>query len=373
MDFSLNEEQKILKNTARDFFEKECPKSLVKEMLKDELGYSPQLWKKMADLGWMCLVLDPGYGGIGGSFLDLTLLMEEMGRALLPGPFFSTVILGSLTILEAGDEEARQKLLPAIAAGDLILTLALTEPDGCYSQEGIKTEAVKKGEDYVINGTKLFIPDAHIAQYIICVARTGGIGEITLFLVDSKSSGLTITPLLTIAGDKQSEVIFNNVKIPPGHILGQIGRGWTYLEKVWPSVIVARCAEMVGGAQQALDMTAQYAKERHQFGRPIGSFQAIQHYLADMLTQVEACRHLTYQAAWLVSEELPCKKEVAIAKAWCSDAFKRVTSVAHQIHGAIGFTEEHDLYLYYKHAKAWELTFGDASNHKEVVAQEMGL
>ena len=372
MDFSLSEEQKILKNTGRDFFEKECPKSLVKEMARDEVGYSPQLWRKMAELGWMGLVLDPSYDGIGGSFLDLALLLEEMGRALLPAPFFSTVVLGALTIMASGDEKNKQKLLPAIAAGDLVVTLGLTESDGHYSQEGIKTEAVLKGGDYIINGTKLFVPDAHIAQYVICVARAANGGS-TLFLVDTRSSGVTLTPLLTIAGDKQSEIIFDNVKVPSGHILGEIGSGWTYIEKVWPKIVVARCAEMVGGAQQVLDMTVQYAKERHQFGRPIGSFQAIQHYLADMLTEVEGCRHLTYQAAWLVSEDLPCKKEVAIAKSWCSDAFKKVTSVAHQVHGAIGFTEEHDLYLYYKHAKAWELMLGDAYRHREIVAQEMGL
>jgi 3-oxocholest-4-en-26-oyl-CoA dehydrogenase beta subunit len=372
MDFSLNEEQKILKNTAREFFEKECPKSLVKEMIKDELGYCPQLWKKMADLGWMGMVLDPRYDGIGGSFLDLTLLLEEMGRALFPGPFFSTVVLGALTIMASGDEKNKQKLLPAIAAGDLILTLGLTEPNGHYGQEGMKTEAVKKGGDYIINGTKLFVPDAHIARYVICVARTAN-GGITLFLVDTRSSGVTLTPLLTIAGDRQSEIIFNNVKMHSGYILGELGKGWSYIEEVWPKVVVARCAEMVGGAQQVLDMTVQYAKERHQFGRPIGSFQAIQHYIADMLTEVEGCRHLTYQAAWMLSEGLPCKKEVAVAKSWCSDAFKKVTGVSHQVHGAIGFTEEHDLYLYYKHAKAWELLFGDAYHHRETVAQEMGL
>jgi alkylation response protein AidB-like acyl-CoA dehydrogenase len=371
MDFSLSEEQKILKNTARDFFEKECPKSLVKEMVKDDKGYSPQLWKKMAELGWMGLVLDLTYDGIGGSFLDLTVLLEEMGKALLPGPFFSTVILGSLTISEAGNEETKQKLLPVIAEGDLFVTLGLTEQDGQYSQEGIKTEAKRGQEGYIINGTKLFVPDAHIAQYIICVARTEE--GITLFLVDTKSSGLTVTPLLTIAGDKQSEVIFNDVKVPSMHILGETGSGWTYIEKIWPKLVIAKCAEMVGGAQQVLDMTVEYAKERRQFGRPIGSFQVIHHYLSDMLTEVEACRHITYQAAWMLSEGLSCRKEVAIAKAWCSNSFKKVASVAHQIHGAIGFTEEHDLYLYYKHAKAWELLFGDAYSHKEIVAQEMGL
>jgi alkylation response protein AidB-like acyl-CoA dehydrogenase len=372
MDFSPSEEQKILKNTAREFFEKECPKSHVREMAKDELGYSPQLWKKMADLGWMGLMFDPQYGGIGGTFLDLILLLEEMGRALLPGPFFPTVVLSGLTIMEAGGEDIKQRLLPAICQGELILTLALTEAEGEYKKEGIKTRADKKGEDYSLTGTKLFVPFAHLSQQIICVARTEVEG-VTLFLVDAQSKGVSQTLLLSLAGDKQSEVIFNQVTVSPSQILGEINRGWDYMDKVLPKAVVAKCAEMVGGAEEVLNMTIQYAKERHQFGRPIGSLQIIQHYCADMLCQVEACKYLTYQAAWLLSEGMSANKETAIAKACCSDAFKKVTQIAHQVHGAIGFTEEHDLHLYYKHAKAWELILGNAYCHRETVAQEMGI
>jgi len=372
MDFSLSEEQRILKNTAREFLEKECPKSLVRELAGDESGYSAELWRKIAELGWTGLIFAQRYGGMDGSLLDLILLLEEMGRALLPSPFFPTVVLGGLTILEAGSEKIKERLLPQICQGDLFLTLALTETEDHYSPEGIKTSALQQGQDYVLQGTKLFVPYAHLAQKIICVARIEAEG-ITLFLLDSPSEGLIQTPLKTLAGDKQSELLFRQVRATADQILGEKGQGWTYMERVLPKATIAKCAEMVGGAGQVLDMTIQYAKERHQFGRPIGSFQIIQHYCADMLCEVEACRHLTYQAAWMLSEGLPAKKEVAIAKAWCSEAFKKITKMAHQIHGAIGFTEEHDLHLFYKQAKTAELIFGDAYWHRRIVAQEMGI
>jgi alkylation response protein AidB-like acyl-CoA dehydrogenase len=377
MDLNLDEAQEMLRKMARDFFTTEYPKSLVKEMAKDERGYSPELWGKMTGLGWMGLVFPEEYDGGGGSFLDLAVLLEEMGRACLLGPFFSTIVLGGLTILEAGSEEQKKKFLPQIAKGDLIVTLALTEPSARYTPDAISVKAQAEGEEYIIDGIKLFVPDAHVADCIICVARTkeGATAEegITLFLVDAKSSGLKCTQLVTMVGDKQCELVFNKVRVPRRNILGELDRGWTCIEKVLQKATIAQCAEMVGGAQQVLEMSVSYAKERVQFGRPIGSFQAIQHHCANMATDVEGCRFIAYQAAWMLSEGLPCSKEVAMAKAWVSDAFRRVTALGQQVHGGIGFTEDHDMPLYFKRAKAWELAFGDADFHREKVAQELGL
>ena len=376
MDFSISEEQEMLGKMASDFFANECPKSLVREMEKDETGFPEDLWEKMAELGWMSLIFPEEYEGMGSSFLDLVILLEEMGGACLPGPFFSSIILGGLTLLEAGNEEQKRKILPQVAGGKLLLTLALTEPSGKYTPDGIQVKASRENGAYVIEGTKLFVPDAHIADYIICVARTKeGTQEegITLFLVDAKDSGITCNPLITIAGDKQFEVVFNKTKVAEKDILGEIEGGWSYIEKVWPKIVVARCAEMVGGAQQVLEMTTDYAKQRIQFGRPIGSFQSIQHYCTDMLTYVDSSRFITYEAAWMLSEGIPCRREAAIAKAWISEAFRKVTTSAHQIHGAIAYTEAHDLYLYSKRAKAWELLFGGADFHLDTVAKEMGL
>lgn len=377
MDLGFSEEQEMLRKTARDFLQTECPTTLVKEMADDEKGYTPELWAKMAELGWMGLALPEEYDGMGMSFLDLSVLLEEMGRACLPGPFFSTVVLGGFTIIEAGNEEQKKDLLPKIATGEVILAMALTEPSASYDPASVMVKAVSDKDDYVISGTKLFVENAHIADYMVCVTRTkdGSSAEdgITLFLVDGKSPGISTTVLKTIAGDKQCEVIFDNVRVPKKNMLGELDKGWPVVAKMLEMAAVAKCAEMVGGAQAALDMSVAYAKERIQFGRPIGSFQAIQHHCANMVTDVDGSRFITYQAAWKVSEGLPATMEVSMAKAWVSEAYRRVTQLGHQIHGGIGFCMDHDMPLYFKEAKAAESTFGNADWHREIVAQQLGL
>ncbi len=313
----------------------------------------------------------------GFSFLDLIVLLEEMGRACLPGPFLSTVVLGGLPILEWGKEEQKQYFLPKICKGEAILTLALTEPSARYDAASIQTSATPEGDDYLISGTKLFVPDAHIADWIICVTRTAETANpeegITLFLVDAKSPGISTLVLRTIAGDKQCELTLEKVRVPRGNILGQLGHGWEMVKRIIEWAALAKSAEMVGGNQQVMEMTVNYAKERIQFDRPIGSFQIIQHYLADMSIDVDSARVSLYKAAWMLSEGLPCTNEISVIKGWISDAYRRVATQAHQIHGAIGFTKEHDLELYFRRAKAGEVFFGDADFHREVVAQQLGL
>lgn len=378
MDFDLNEEQEMLKRTARDFLEKECPTSLVRQMVEDDLGYPPELYSKMTALGWPSLIFPEKYGGLGGSFLELAVLLEEMGRACLPGPFFSTVVLGGLFILNAGSEEQKQELLPKISEGKIILTLALTEPSASYEAAAVKVEAISnKDGSYTINGTKLFIPEAHIADDIICIARTKkGVnpeGGITAFLVDKKSPGITCNLLKTIAGDKQYEVIFDKVKVPKKSIVGELDQGWAPLEKTLQQAAVAKCAEMVGGAQRVLEMSADYTKERITFGRPLGTSQVIQYYIGDMVIDVDNCRFSTYEAAWRLSEGLPATMEIAMAKAWTSDAYRRVTALGEQIFGAVAFIEDHDMPLYFRRAKAAEVTLGDGRFHREMVARQLGL
>jgi alkylation response protein AidB-like acyl-CoA dehydrogenase len=373
MDFDLTEGQEMLRETARDFLTTACPKSLVREMAEDETGHPVQLWQKMGEMGWMGMIIPEEYGGAGAGLLDFVVLLEEMGRACLPGPFFSTVVLGGLTILEAGSEEQKQELLPKLAEGELLLTLALTEPSATYAAEGIQTKATRTDEGFLIQGTKLFVPDAHVSDYLICAARTKQteIPEdgITLFLIDPNSPGVSSTLLKTIAGDKQCEVIFDDVKVPSRSILGNLNEGWPILDRVLQKATVAQCAEMAGGARQVLDMTVEYAKERMAFGHPIGSFQAIQHYCADMLVDVDGCALLTYSAAWRLGEGLPAAKEVSMAKSLTNEKFKRIAALAIQIHGAIGFTEEHDLPLYFKRAKAWEINLGNTGFHLEKLAK----
>ena len=377
MDYSLTEEQEMLRKMARDFLSTECPKSLVREMAEDETGHPIELWEKMTEIGWLGLVIPEQYGGGGGSFFDLVVLLEEMGRACLPGPFFSTAVLGGLTLLEAGSDEQKKELLPKLVQGKLLLTLALTEASVKYTADGIQTKATQKGDDFFIQGTKLFVPDAHVSNYIICVARTKEtkVPEegITLFLLDSKSPGINYTLLKTMAGDKQCEVTFDNVKVPKQNILGKLNEGWPVLERVLEEATVARCAEMVGASRQVLEMTVDYAKQRMAFGHPIGSFQGIQFYCANMLSDADASAFITYQAACRLSEGLPAAQDVAMAKAWVSEKLVQATTAAHRIHGAIGFCEDHDLPLYFKRAKAWEASFGGTTVHLDKIATAAGI
>ena len=373
MDLALSEPQEMLRKMARDFLATECPKSLVREMEEDEKGYPPQLWRAMAELGWMGLPFPEKYGGGDGSFLDLGVLLEEMGRACLPGPFFSTVVLGGLSILDMGSEEQKAELLSQIAEGNLILTLALTESDGRYDADSIAVEAIAQQDQYFITGNKLFVPDAHVADWLICVARTGkgsGVEEgLTLFLVKGASSGMTCELLPSLAKDRQCEVVFNRVAVTRDHVLGKPDNAWVQLRQILQRAAVAKSIEMLGAAQQMLEMTVDYAKERVQFDRPIGSFQAVQHHCANMAIAVDSARYVAYQAAWKLSEGLPCDMEAAAAKAWTSDACRQVAALGHQVHGAIGFTLDHDMQLYSRRTRLAEVTLGDADFHREAIAR----
>jgi alkylation response protein AidB-like acyl-CoA dehydrogenase len=268
-------------------------------------------------------------------------------------------------------------LLTQVAQGKIILTLALTEPSASYDAASVEVEAVCDNGDFIINGTKLFIPDAHIADYMICITRTkkGAVPEegITAFLVDGTVPGISCTVLKTIAGDKLCEVIFNKVRVPKKNIVGELDQGWAPLEKTLQQATLAKCAEMVGGGQQVLEMSADYTKERIVFGRPLGSFPVIQHYVANMMMDVDGSRFLTYEAAWKLSEGLPCWMEIHMAKAWVSDAYRRVTALGQQIFGGVGFIEVHDMPLYFRRAKAAELTLGDGNFHREWVARQLDL
>ena len=376
MDLDLSEDQKMLRTSARDFLEKECPKQFVRDMEQDEKGYSPDLWVKIVNLGWHGLPFPESYDGGGGSFLDLVVLLEEMGRACLPGPFLSSVVLGGLTLLAAGTDEQKATYVPAVSNGK-IFTLALVEPDGSYDPASIRTKAVADGDGYVISGTKLFVPDAHVADFILCLARTGdgsaGSKGLSLFIVDAGSQGISRAVLSTTAADNQCEVVFDGVRVPKANILGGLDQGWPIVERTLQMAAVAKCAEMVGGAEQVLDMSVTYAKERVQFDRPIGTFQALQHHCANMRIDVDGMRYLTYEAAWRLSEGLPAAAEVSMAKTWVSDAIRRVTRLGHQIHGGVGYMMDHDMQLYFRRGEQAKSLFGDATFHRELIASQLGL
>jgi alkylation response protein AidB-like acyl-CoA dehydrogenase len=375
MDLGLSEEQQMLRKSARDFLEKECPKSLVREMARDKSGHDPRLWQKMAGLGWMGLAFPDAYGGSGGSFLDLVILLEEMGHACLPGPYFSTVVLCGLTILDVGNEELKQTQLPIIARGERLMAFCLTEPSARYDSAAIAARATLQDGRYLVKGTKLFVNDAHVADYLLCVARTSDAPDpdqdIMLFLMDARSPGIVCTVLNTIGFDKQCEVIFNDVRVGNGAILGKPGHGWPVVTRALERAVVGRCADMVGSAAAALEMSTSYARERVQFGRPIGSFQAIQHYCANMAVDVEASRMVTYYAAWRISRGLPCTMDVSIAKHWVNEACQRVTILGHQIHGGLGFCDDHDMHLFHRRVRGGSFLLGDTTFHQKAIAREL--
>ncbi|MFC2059187.1 acyl-CoA dehydrogenase family protein [Chloroflexota bacterium] len=376
MNFSLSEEQKLLQKTAHDFLETKCPKSAVRELEASELGYSPEIWENMADLGWLGLIFPEEYGGSGGNLIDLAVLFEEFGKTVFPSPMFSTVVLGALPVLEAGSKQQKTQLLPKVAKGEIILTLALTEPGAERDPKAISTKALIEQNGFTITGKKLFIQNAHVADYMLVVARTGKVSDdrgLTVFIVDGKASGINLAPLTPIGGDKQFEVTFKKVSSSKGDIVGGLDTGWLPITSMLEKATAIQCAEAVGVMQAALDMSAKYASGRIQWGRPIGSFQAVQHRLADMLIDTDGARLTAYQAVWKISKGLPASKEVAFAKAWINEASQRVVFGAQQVHGGLGVTIDCDLHFYFRRAKAFELNLGSAASHYKTVEASLGI
>ena len=375
MDLGLSEEQEMLREFARDFLEKECPESLVREMEEDERGYSPDLWRKMAEQGWSGLIVPEAYGGVGMTYLDLVILVEEFGRALVPGPFIPNCV-ATIALLDAASEAQKQAYLPAIAAGSQMWTLAFTEPSGRFDAAGVRLAARRDGDSYVLNGTKLFIRDSHVVDKLVVVARTAGSGDdgVSLFAVDARAPGVRHTPVRTIASDKQNEVKLEDVRVPASDLLGEEGKAWPVFQRIASKATVIECAYLVGLSQMAFDITLNYTKERVQFGRPIATFQALQHRAADAATDVDSSRYVTYKAAWAIAEEeLDVDEQVHIAKAWVSEASRRVVAAAQQMHGGIGFTKDYKIQLYFRRQKAAELAWGDADHHRELIAQGLGI
>ena len=369
MDFDLSEMQKILVNSVKDFLGK-AGKNLAREMEKTDAGYSSELWQKMAELGWMGAVFPEKYGGIDGSFLDLTLLLEEMGKALVLGPFISSVVSG-LSILRYGNDAQKDEYLPRLIEGNCILSHALTVPDSVMDESIEEEKVSNKDANYLLSGTRLFVPFAHVTDLLIYGNDTDK-GK-TLFLIDAKNPGISCIPLDSIAGDKPCEVRLKEVEVPESNIVGEIGRGEEIAGKINEWGALCHSAFITGMLEQVLKMTVEYAKEREQFDRKIGSFQAIKHQCANMATDIEQVKFLTFEAAWKLTEGHPAAKEISMAKAWASDASRRVCLLGVKIHGGTGVSEEHDMQLYFRRAKASEVSFCDGDYHREIVAQQLGL
>lgn len=363
MEFTLNEEQEMLKKSAQDFLRNECGKKVLKELEESETGFSERLWKGMAELGWMGIVVPEAHGGVELGLLDLAVLFEEYGRAALNGPMLGTV-MGTLALLQGGSEKQKEDMLPRIASGDLVNSFALEEPEVAYDPKCVALRAEAEDGGYVLRGTKLFVPYATVADQLFVVARTDGEpGDedgISLFVVDAKTSGIQSTPLKAFAGDKQFEVVFDGVRVSSDDLIGSLNGGLALVQSILEKATAVQCAEMVGGAQYELDITAEYSRTRVQFNRPIGTFQAVQHRMADMYMDVLGARLTSYQALWRLGEGMEASREVAIAKAFTSNAVRRVAFSAQQLHAGMGYDLDHELHYYYRRAKNLELKLGSA-------------
>ncbi len=377
MNFALSKEQKMLQKSVRQYIKKRCPNTFVKELAASEKGYSTELWKEMADLGWMGLVFPDEYEGSSFSFFDLVIFFEEMGYNICPGPLFSTIVLSGLPILNYADNKLKSKILPKISTGEIILTMAVTEENADYKPASIKTSAIKKGDEYIINGTKLFVNDAHVSDYILCAARTEDTlnpdDGVTLFIVKATAPGVNISLMKNVTLEKPCEVNFENVIVPSENIIGELNNGWMIVNDTIEKAALVKSAEMIGGASGTMDLALQYAKERVQFQRPIGSFQAVQQHFANMWLGINGCRHLVYLAASKTDKGENTEKEIAMAKARTGKMFREVTTLGHQIFGAIGFTMEHDMHLYRRQALSGDIAFGNAYSQLDKVAVSLGL
>jgi alkylation response protein AidB-like acyl-CoA dehydrogenase len=354
MQFGLSESQQILKDTARKFFAGECPIATVRKLMETETAYDAALWAKLAEQGFTGVIVPEEYGGMGLGKVELILLMEEAGYSLLPGPFFSTVALAAPVIDALGTSSQKKKYLQPIAAGQARATLALIEDNGSWDPAGIQLFAA--GDR--LTGTKLFVPDAAAASFIVVAARNG------VFVVESNAPGLRIQPMKGM--DLTRRIYSVEFKNTPAEKLDGPGD----LSRALDIATAALAAEMTGGMQRVLETTVAYAKTRKQFGKPIGIFQAVQHFCADMYLETESSRSAAYYASWALEENAPdAARAVSIAKMYASDAGRTVGNRGIQVHGGMGFTWENDLHLYYRRAKASETMLGDATFHRERIAK----
>jgi alkylation response protein AidB-like acyl-CoA dehydrogenase len=371
MNFAFSDEQEELRRSVRRFLEDKSPTTEVRRLMETTEGFDRAVWDQMANqLGLQALAIPEEYGGAGFGYVELIVVLEEMGSALLCAPYFSTIGLAANTLLSSGDEAAKKDLLPGIASGECVATLAITEDSGRWDLDAVTLTAKGGGAERRLDGHKMFVIDGHSADLLLVAARTDK--GLSIFAVGADAPGLTRTALATMDQTrKQARVEFAGT---PARMVGEEGAAVPMLSRTLDLAAVALAAEQVGGAQRCLDMSVEYAKTRIQFGRPIGSFQAIKHKCADMLLEVESAKSAAYYAGWAAaedSEELPVV--ASLAKSYCSEAYFHAAAENIQIHGGIGFTWEHDAHLYFKRAKSSELMLGDPTYHRELLAQRIGI
>ena len=374
MDLGLSEIQKMLQESSRDYLLENCTMDYIRAMESDQIGISDEIWKNMADMGWLGLMIPEVYGGSGFNFDDMSILLEEMGKVALSGPFFSTSVIGAQTLLLSGDESQKKEFLPKIASGNLKFSLAFNEKTGSFEESEISTTtSVKNDEGWTLNGEKYFVNDAVGADYFIVASVSENNEGISLFLVPSKSDGIEIEKMEAIGGDKISKVNFQEIKLLDSQLLGKEGEAWKTLSKVFNYGAIGKTSEMSGAAQRVMDMTLNYIKDRKQFDRPIGSFQAVQHHAADMAILTKVSTQFSRKAAWEISNKDNSNINIHRAKSYVSKAFHDVCQISHQLHGAIGYTWDYDLQIFTRKMQHQKLAYGDTDFHQKKISNLLNL
>jgi len=372
LDLDLTESEEMLKKTALDFIRRDAPKEVVQRLQETDTGYTDELWRQVANMGWLGIIIPEEYGGTGNSLTSAGVLYEALGSAPLPGPYFSSGILCSSIILEAGSTEQKQQILPAIAEGKQILTLALTEPEYSWESRGVQTTAVSKDGDFVLNGVKLFIPDAQATTHFIVAARTGTGAEsakgISLFLVDAKSDGVSVRRMPGFFGGRNFEVKLDSVKVAHSALLGDKDEGWLPLERGINQAIPVLSAYKVGGSQAVFDTTLEYTRTRHQFGQPIGRFQRVQDMIIEMVNYVDAARWTTYECLWKLDTQRPAADSIHLAKVVSSESYWEVCTLAHRVWSGISYSQEHPVSFHTRASRHLYSYLGDPAHHRQKLA-----
>ncbi len=372
-EFALTDEQIMLGDTVRSLLADKASSGRVRQVMESETGVDEELWGAMAQMGLLALHVPEEYGGAGSSPVETGIVLEELGRVVAAVPYFSTVVLGATAVLMAGSAEQKASVLPNISRGEMTLALAITEEGHGWEPSDIALEATADGDAVLLHGVKSYVIDGHSADMVIVSAREGA--AMSLFLVSGEAPHLTRNRMETMDQTRQQAVLrFDGVRVPASSRLGPQGSGAANLESLYDLAVAMLAFEQVGGAQRCMEMAVEYSKERLQFGRPIGSFQAVKHKCADMLVLVESARSAAYHAGWAAAHDV---NELAVAaptaKAYCSDAYFWCAAENIQVHGGIGFTWEHDAHLYFKRAKTDQLLFGDSAEWRAKLASRLGI
>lgn len=376
MDLSLTEQQELLQRAARDFLTTECPEAAMRALDATETQFSREVWDKMAELGWMGLLVPEQYGGFGGSYTDMGVLAEQLGRAVQPTTLHSTAVIGALLLTQAGSDSQKSALLPTIANGKAILALAATEADYGWAATDIRsTTAAQAAGGWAINGAKHFVHDAHVADTLIVAARTGsGATDITLFLVPANAAGLTRRRIAGNYSDHQSELAFSNVQVGAEAVLGGVNQGWAALSAMLQPAAAIMCAYMAGAMETLFELTVEYAKTRRQFGTAIGTFQRVQDHIIDVVNAYDGARWTAFEALWkLDTGKKDAGLSVSTTKIISSDGFDRATFHSHEVHAGVGISREYPLFLYTKKARTLYNYLGDPRHHRELLAQGLDL